>query len=205
MKKNSILYVALIGTALTCSSPKSEKGKWIEKDKEDFKKECMASYDKAKPEELNIMKQIGIADKADYAKVCDCALKNAEVMFLPEEIKNNEQELGNIATKCLVDFVGEKGAWKPSFKDFLKKAVLKQVEEIAKTQEISEEEKQTYNGLMECAVDKLEKEAAPIDFLKNPQSIDKSLEKTIEECGVELHVGMEVLKAVIEQNLNISE
>lgn len=204
MKKSNILYLAFIGFLFACSSPKSEKGKWLEKDKEDFKKECMATYDKAKPEEVKMMQQIGIADKADYTQICDCSLQNAEAMFLPEEIKANQKEQENIAAKCLVGVIGEKGAWKATYKDFVKESLLKQTNKVTK-EDMSEEEKELIKGLVECSVDKLEKEIAPVETFKNPKALETALNKTLEECGNELHLSVELLKAIMEQNINANE
>lgn len=201
MQKKVLFLSCVVAIWATACSPKSEKGKWVEQDKDAFKKECLEAYDKAKPEELELMKHLGISDKADYTQSCECMLRNAEPMYLPQEIIGNQEEQKKVGIKCLGEIVGEKGAWKPKFKDFLKEALNKAVDNVVK--EAEEEQKSLMKSLFECSVDKVEKEISPVELMQNYKNLDGTIDKAMQECGAELQVAMEFLKAIVEQNVAV--
>jgi len=202
MLQKLCLVIAFALLAVACS-PKSEKGKWTEKDKETFKKSCLDEYDKAKEDERKALKALGIGDKADFSQMCDCLLKNAEPMYLPDEINKNKEEQDKLSQKCFGELLGEKGAWKPKFKSMIQGFMEDDAKESF--EKASEEEKELYKSFVECTIGKLEKEMDPKEFFnadKKNEILSNAFHKAGEECGIELHLGMELLKAIMSQNID---
>jgi len=204
MLQKQFLAITLAVLSVACS-PKSEKGKWTEKDKEGFKKSCVDEYDKIKEDERKALSAFGISDKADFSQMCDCLLKNAEPMYLPDEINKNKGEQDKLAQKCFGELLGEKGAWKPKFKSVMQGVMENDAKESF--EKASEEEKELYKSFVECAIGKLEKEIDPKDIFfnadKKNEILNNAFHKAGEECGAELHLGMELLNAIMSQNVDM--
>lgn len=198
MLKQIFLIISVAILLVTCGQ-KSEKGAWSEKDKGDFKKGCLQSYDEklAKDE---FFKAMGIA-KDDFVKVCDCSIQKLEASYAPADIIKGDKisdDAQKLVDKCFLEnFIGEKGAWKPKFKEL----VNKQMEELTIKKAHSDEEKAVLQTLMQCMTEKIEKEFEIADVMS--QSVSKSsnekLKAIAEGCAVELKLGMEILGVVFEK------
>ncbi len=192
----SIVSIVSLSLWLFSCGQKSEKGAWSEKDKGDFKKGCLQGYDEKTSKE-EPFKSLGIA-KDDFAKVCDCSIQKLESMYAPQEVINGEKLTDNaqkLVDKCFYEnFIGEKGAWKPKFKEMLNK----QTEEMTVKKAHSEEEKTVLLTLNQCMIEKMEKEFEIADVMS--QTVSSASEAKIkaiaENCATELKLGMEILGVV---------
>lgn len=198
MLKQIFLIISVAILLVTCGQ-KSEKGAWSEKDKGDFKKGCLQSYDEklAKDE---FFKAMGIA-KDDFVKVCDCSIQKLEASYAPADIIKGDKisdDAQKLVDKCFLEnFIGEKGAWKPKFKEL----VNKQMEELTIKKAHSDEEKAVLQTLMQCMTEKIEKEFEIADVMSNTVSNASmgKIKSIAENCAVELKLGMDILGVVFEK------
>ncbi len=198
MLKNVFTFAISMLVLFSCGQ-KSEKGAWSEKDKGDFKKGCLQVYDEKLSKDEGF-KAMGIA-KDDFVKVCDCSIQKLESTYAPADIIKGEKisdDAQKLVDKCFYEnFIGEKGAWKPKFKELMNK----QIEELTVKKAHSEEEKAVLQTLMQCMVEKIEKEFEITDLMS--QTVSKTNENKLkgiaEGCAVELQLGMEILGVVFEQ------
>lgn len=198
MMKKTIFPLFCCLMLLACGQ-KSEKGAWAEKDKADFKKGCLQSYDE-KGSKDEFFKTMGIT-KDEFVKVCDCSIQKLEAMYAPQDIIKGDKlsdDAQKLVDKCFMEnFVGEKGAWKPKFKE----VVSKQMEELTVKKAHSDEEKAVLQTLGQCMVEKIEKEFEIADLMSKSvsQASNEKLKGIAENCAVELKLGMDILGVVFEK------
>ncbi|WP_448528445.1 hypothetical protein [Raineya sp.] len=194
-----IFAIVSVAMLLSACGQKSEKGAWSEKDKGDFKKGCLQAYDEKLAKE-EFFKVMGIA-KDDFVKVCDCSIQKLEATYAPQDIIKGDKlsdDAQKLMDKCFVEnFVGEKGAWKPKFKEI----VSKQMEEMTVKKAHSDEEKAILQTLGQCMLEKVEKEFEIADVMSNTVSNASmgKIKSIAENCAVELKLGMDILGVVFEK------
>ena len=148
------VFAGLIALSMMTSCGKSVKGKWIEKDKKEFTGGCLTAV-RGVIDKDETLKEMKVSD-ADVATICSCELQKIEAQFSGEEAEKAITEIAKMFEECRdATLLGEKGKWKPAFKEYTKKSL---VAELGSDNTIPAK---VVTALSECIVGKLEKEFSP--------------------------------------------
>lgn len=168
-------FTLFLSMLLFCGCEKSQKTKWLTKDKQMVENKCVNDLKNAFKDNPDI-KYLQI-NPQEITAICKCFVKKAEQDFLPH--KYTQTEVTNLNKGCFTqEIFGEKGKWKPKFKKNYTQLVKDKME--IKGEPTTEEQ-----ILLECFISKYEQEM-DIFRLADMEYVETQTKELMENCVKEL-------------------